>query len=67
MSKVYTKNRNIWDTNSKNMWILADEACRITNFHLLRHNDVITIPYRKYDFRFDIRVSKFISIVIFNS
>ena len=32
MSKVSTKNTIIWDTNSRNMWILADEACRITNF-----------------------------------
>ena len=31
MSKVSAKNRIIWDTNSKNMWILADKACRITN------------------------------------
>ena len=32
MSEVSTKNRNIWDTNSINMWILADEDCRFTNF-----------------------------------
>ena len=31
MSKVSTKNRIIWDTNSRNMWILADEACRVAN------------------------------------
>ena len=29
MSKVSTKNRIIWNTN---MWILADEASRFTNF-----------------------------------
>ena len=39
MSKVSSKNRIIWDTNLRNMWILsdeacrfADEACRFTNF-----------------------------------
>ena len=32
MSKVSAKNRIICDTNSRNMWIIADEACRITNF-----------------------------------
>ena len=32
MNKVSTKNRIIWDTNSRNMWSLADEACRFTNF-----------------------------------
>ena len=40
-----TKNRIIWDTNSRNMWILADEAYRFTNFQIIRHNDVITILY----------------------
>ena len=45
MSKVSTKNKIIWNTNSRNMWILADEACRFTYFQILRHNDVITIPY----------------------
>ena len=33
----------IWDTDSINMWILTDEACRLTNFRVLRHNNVITI------------------------
>ena len=32
MSKVSAKNRIISDTNLRNMWILADEACHITNF-----------------------------------
>ena len=32
MSEVSTKNRIISDTNSINMWILADEACCFTNF-----------------------------------
>ena len=32
MSKVSTENIIIWDTNSTNVWILADEACRFTNF-----------------------------------
>ena len=45
MSEVSTKNLIIWDTNSINMWILADEACRFTNFSnimsQLRHNDFI--------------------------
>ena len=46
ISEVSTKNRIIWDTASINMWILADEACRFTNFsNILRHNDVITILY----------------------
>ena len=31
MSEISTKNRIIWDTNSINMWILADDACRFTN------------------------------------
>ena len=32
MSEVSTKNRIIWDTDSINMWILADEACHFPNF-----------------------------------
>ena len=32
ISNVSTKNRNIWNTDLINMWILADEACRFTNF-----------------------------------
>ena len=32
MSEVSTKNRIIWDTNSINMLILADEACCFTSF-----------------------------------
>ena len=32
MSAVSTKNTIILDTNSINMWILADEACHFTNF-----------------------------------
>ena len=32
MSEVSTKNRIIRDTNSINIWILADTACRFTNF-----------------------------------
>ena len=31
ISEVSAKNRIIWDTDSINMWILADEACRFTN------------------------------------
>ena len=29
-------------------------------FSILRHNDVITVLYWKYDFRFEIRVSKLV-------
>ena len=32
MSEVSIKNKIIWDTNSINMSILADEACCFTNF-----------------------------------
>ena len=32
ISEVFTKNRIIWDTDSINMWILVDKACRFTNF-----------------------------------
>ena len=32
-------------------------------FQILRRNDVLTIPYCKYDFRFEIRVSKFMCIL----
>ena len=32
ISEVYAKNRIIWDTDSINMWILADKAFRFTNF-----------------------------------
>ena len=32
ISEVPTKNRIICDTDSINMWILADEACRFINF-----------------------------------
>ena len=45
MSAVSAKNRIIWDTNSINIWILTDEACRLLIFQILRHNDIITIPY----------------------
>ena len=32
ISEVSVKNIIIWDTDSINMWILADEACRFINF-----------------------------------
>ena len=32
ISEVSAKNRFIWDTDSINMRILADKACRFTNF-----------------------------------
>ena len=32
MSEVSTKNRINWDSNSINIWTLADEACGFTNF-----------------------------------
>ena len=32
ISEVSTKNRAICDTDSINMWILADQACRFTDF-----------------------------------
>ena len=45
ISEVSTKNRVIWDTDSINMWILADKACRFTNFSNItsqwRYNDFI--------------------------
>ena len=44
MSELSVGNRIIWDANSINMWILADEACHFTNFQILHHNHVITIP-----------------------
>ena len=31
ISEVSAENRIIWDTDSINMWILGDEACRFTN------------------------------------
>ena len=65
MSEVSTKNRIIWDTNERNMWITKLVALLI--FQILRYNDVITIPYRKNDLIFDIRVSKFMWILIFNT
>ena len=67
MSEVSTETRTIWDTNSINKGVLADEVCRFTNFQILHHNDVITISYSKYDFTFEIRVSKFICLLNFNS
>ena len=44
---IHTKNKVIYDAESINMymWILAEEACRFTNFQILRYNDVITILY----------------------
>ena len=32
INEVSNKNRIIWDTDSINMWILADEASRFTNY-----------------------------------
>ena len=64
---IPTKNKVICDTESIYMSILADEACRFTSFSILRHNDVITVLYWKYDFRFEIRVSKLVYLVNFNS
>ena len=65
---IPAKNKVICDTESIYMSILADEACRFTSFFsILRHNDVITVLYWKYDFRFEIRVSKLVYLVNFNS
>ena len=43
ISGVSRKNRIICDIDSINMWILADEACRLPIFQILRYNDVILI------------------------
>ena len=64
---IPTKNKVICDTESIYMSILADEACRFTSFSILRHNDVITVLYWKYDSRFEIRVLKLVYLVNFNS
>ena len=36
-------------------------------FRILRHNDVITILYWTYEFRFEIRVSDSVCVLNFNS
>ena len=64
---IPSKNKVICDTESIYTSILADETFRFTSFLILRHNDVITILYWKYDFRFEIRVSKLVYLVNFNS
>ena len=43
MSEVSTKNRIISDNNLISMSILADKACRFTDFSNISHNDVIVI------------------------
>ena len=50
--KTSTKKKIICDTGSINMRIRANEAYRFTDFRILRHNDVITILYWTYEFRF---------------
>ena len=68
ISEVSAKNRIIFYTDSINMWISADKACHfLLIFQVLRQNDVITISYWKYGFRFEIRVSKFVRMPNFNS
>ena len=32
IDEIFTKNEMICDTESINMWILAEEACHFTNF-----------------------------------
>ena len=36
-------------------------------FRILCHNDVITILYRTYEFRFEIKVSNLVCVLNFNS
>ena len=66
---IPTKNKVICGSESIYTKISADEACRFTDLfkYYVRHDDVITILYWKYDFRFEIRVSKLVYLVNFNS
>ena len=46
VGEISTKNEVICDTESINMWILADKTCHFNNFfQILCHDDVITISY----------------------
>ena len=47
---ISTKTKIVCDTESINMWILADKVYRLTDFQILR------ILYWAYEFRFEIRV-----------
>ena len=52
VAELSTRMKITCDTESINMWISADEAYRFTDFRILRHHDIITILYWKYEFRF---------------
>ena len=43
----YVPKKKICDTESINIWILAEEAYHFTDFLLLCHHDVITILHVK--------------------
>ena len=49
------------------MQIRANEAYRFTDFSNITYNDVITILYWTYEFRFKIRVSNSVCVLNFNS
>ena len=65
--EISTKQKKICDTESINMWILADVANCFTDFSILRHHDVTAILYWTYEFRFEIRVSNLVCMLNFNS
>ena len=65
--KLSTKKKIICDTWSINMRIWANELIVLLIFRILRHNDIITISYWKYEFRFEIRVSNLVCVLNFNS
>ena len=45
MSEVYTKNRIIWDTNSINIWILADDGCHLCIYYQSKENFPVFYTY----------------------
>ena len=60
---ISTKKKIICNTGFINMAKLIV----LLIFRILRYNDVITILYWTYEFRFKIRVSNFVCVLNFNS
>ena len=72
--KHFMKNYAIVEISTKNK-IICNTGCGselmklivLPIFRILRHNDVITILYWTYEFRFKIRVLNLVCVLIFNS
>ena len=62
--EISTKKKKICDTKSINMWTELTKPFVSLIFRVSGHNEVITVLYWTYEFRFEVRVSNLVCMLI---